>query len=101
MHAAGSSKIGIDHDVIAAVADGSWRELDSLDESERLALEYAERMTSTPPTVDRALVEALSAHFEPAQIVEIAAIVAWENYRSRLNVGLGVKAHGFYHGPDD
>lgn len=87
--------------MIAAVADGGWRDLDSLSEAERLALEYAERITSTPPTVDRALMEALSAHFEPAQITEMAAIIAWENYRSRVNVGLGVEGQGFYKGPDD
>ena len=53
-------------------------------------------MTSTPPTVERELVDRLSGHFQPAQIVEMAAIIAWENYRARINVGLGVEGHGFY-----
>ena len=29
-------------------------------------------------------------------IVEMAAICAWENYRARVNVALGVEGHGFY-----
>ena len=58
-------------------------------------------MTSTPPTVDQALVEALSSYFEPAQIAEMAATVAWENYRARFNTALGIEGHGFYDGPED
>jgi alkylhydroperoxidase family enzyme len=96
LHAAGSSADGIDDDIIHSVAEGTWRDLDSLAAPERLALEYAERMTSTPPTVERELVDRLSGHFQPAQIVEMAAIIAWENYRARINVGLGVDGHGFY-----
>jgi alkylhydroperoxidase family enzyme len=61
-----------------------------------LALDYAERLTATPPTVDRALVDQLSHHFDPGQIVEMSAIIAWENYRARFNSGLGVEGHGFY-----
>ena len=53
-------------------------------------------MTSTPPSADRELVERLAEHFETAQIVEMAAIIAWENYRARINTGLGVEGHGFY-----
>lgn len=78
------------------MAEGTWRDLESLSEPERLALEYAERSTSTPPKHDRAFVEKLSEHFEPAQIVEMAAIIAWENYRARFNTALGVESHGFY-----
>jgi alkylhydroperoxidase family enzyme len=38
----------------------------------------------------------LQEHFSPAEIVEMAAICAWENYRARLNCALGVTGHGFY-----
>ena len=61
-----------------------------------MALDYAERLTATPPTVEQALVEQLANHFDPGQIVEMAAIIAWENYRARFNSGLGVEGHGFY-----
>jgi alkylhydroperoxidase family enzyme len=76
--------------------DGSWRDRPEFADDERLALEYAERLTTTPATSDRVLVEQLSARFSPGQIVEMAAIIAWENYRARFNTGLGVEGHGFY-----
>ncbi|RIK40541.1 MAG: hypothetical protein DCC58_13715 [Chloroflexi bacterium] len=53
-------------------------------------------MTATPPTVDAALVERLTAWLRPAQVVELAAIIAWENYRARFNCALGVEGHTFY-----
>lgn len=96
INAAGSSADGISDAEISAMLDGTWRDNAAFSEPERAALEYAERMTETPPTVDEALVNRLREHFEPAAIVEIAAICAWENYRSRFNVALGVEGHGFY-----
>jgi hypothetical protein len=38
----------------------------------------------------------LTAAFDDPTIVQMAAIISWENYRARLNVGLGVKGHQFY-----
>lgn len=83
---------------IATVRNGGWRASVDLSERERLALELAERMTATPPAVENALFDSLSALFEPAEIVEMAAVCAFENYRARLNVALGVEGHGFYTG---
>ena len=34
-------------------------------------------------------------HFTEAQIVELTAAVALENFRSKFNVALGVEAQGF------
>lgn len=42
----------------------------------------------------------LSEHYDPGQIVEMAAIIAFENYRARFNCGLGVEGHKFYKGPE-
>lgn len=76
--------------------DGSWRDDTAFSDAQRVALEFAERATATPPTVDEALVNRLSEHFQPDVIVEMAAICAWENYRARFNVALGVEGHTFY-----
>lgn len=56
-------------------------------------------MTATPPTVDEAFIGTLMAHFDQPTIVEMAAIVAWENYRARLNTAIGVEGHSFYQPP--
>jgi alkylhydroperoxidase family enzyme len=35
------------------------------------------------------------SHFGEAQVVELAAAVALENFRSKFNVALGIEAQGF------
>lgn len=73
----------------------NWRDSDLFSELERLALEYAERMTITGQSVDEALFAALKQHYAEAQIVELTAAVAFENFRSKFNPPLGIEAQGF------
>ena len=72
-----------------------WRESTLFSEPERLALEYAERITYTDQKVDDALFARLKQHFTEAQLVELTAAVALENFRSKFNPTLGVEAQGF------
>jgi len=64
-------------------------------ESERAAIALSEAMSATPPEVDEALFARVRAHFSEAQIVELASVVAWEQYRARLNHTLGLAPDGF------
>lgn len=96
LHAVGGSEAGAGDEQIAAIKAGTWRDLTDLSESDRVALELAERMTTTPLDVDDAFFARLQAHFEPPQIVELVAICAWENFRARFNRALGIEGHGFY-----
>ena len=73
----------------------AWRESKLFSEAERLALEYAERITYTDQKVDDALVDQLKKHFTDAQIVELTAAIAMENFRSKFNPPLGIEAQGF------
>ena len=73
----------------------TWRDSRLFSEAERLALEYAERITWTDQKVDDALVEALKKHFSDGQIVEMTAAIAMENFRSKFNPPLGIEAQGF------
>jgi alkylhydroperoxidase family enzyme len=78
------------------VADlGSWRESSAFSELERVALEYAERITYTDQKSDDALFGRLRAHFSEQQIVELTAAIALENFRSKFNPTLGVESQGF------
>jgi len=72
-----------------------WRESPLFSPMERDALEYAERMTITGERVPDDLFARLRTHFTEAQIVELTAAVALENFRSKFNVPLGVEAQGF------
>jgi alkylhydroperoxidase family enzyme len=73
----------------------AWRDSTLFSEAERLALEYAERITYTDRKVDDALVEQLKRHYTEAQIVELTAAIAMENFRSKFNPALGIEAQGF------
>lgn len=72
-----------------------WRDSALFDEAERLALEYAERVTYTDQSVDDELFTRLKRHYTEPQIVELTAAVALENFRSKFNPTLGVEAQGF------
>lgn len=65
---------------------------------EKLVLEYAEAMTRTPVTVGDELFAALQQHLSAAQMVEITAVIAWENFRARFNHACGIEAQGFSEG---
>jgi alkylhydroperoxidase family enzyme len=73
----------------------AWRESALFSAMERGALEYAERITITGDKVSDELFARLRSHFTEAQIVELTAAVALENFRSKFNVPLGVEAQGF------
>ena len=78
-----------------AAAVAGWRASSLFDETERLALEYAERITYTDRKVDDAFFARLKARFTDAQIVALTAAVAFENFRSKFNPSLGIEAQGF------
>ena len=73
----------------------TWRDSTRFSEPERIALEYAERITYTDQKPDDALFVRLKRHFTEAQIVELTAAVALENFRSKFNPTLGVESQGF------
>lgn len=73
----------------------TWRDSDRFSAAERLALEYAERITHTDQSVDEAFFAKLRETFSEAEIVELTAAIAMENFRSKFNPPLGIEAQGF------
>ncbi len=71
-----------------------WRQSALFTPMERDALEYAEQMTITGEKVTDELWARLRGHFSEAQLVELTAAVALENFRSKFNVPLGVPSSG-------
>jgi alkylhydroperoxidase family enzyme len=67
-------------------------------ETEKLVLEYADAMTQTPVEVADALFAKLRVKFADAQLVELTATLAWENYRARFDHAFGVESEGFTQG---
>ncbi len=74
---------------------GDYRKSPLFSERERLALELAERMTYTRMRVTDRFFKRLRRHFSDEELVELAAVIALENFRSKFNTVFGVEAHGF------
>ncbi len=61
-------------------------------------LELAEAMTATPVEVPEPLFRALERELGHAGLVELAAAIAWENYRARFNHTFGAESEGYAEG---
>ena len=61
-----------------------------------MAFEFAEGLTHTPAAVSDEVYAEASRHFSEQQLVELAATVAMENYRARLNRAFLVESQGLY-----
>lgn len=83
------------------ISEEQLRELDRYQSSaafnplERLVLDLAVAMAQAPADVPPHLTDALRAHFDEGQLVELASAIAWENYRARFNRVFGVQPAGF------
>ncbi|MGH8596113.1 MAG: carboxymuconolactone decarboxylase family protein, partial [Gammaproteobacteria bacterium] len=73
----------------------NWRESDAFDPIERVALEYAEAITVTDRHVSDELISRLRQHFNDDAIVELTALIAFQNLSSKFNSALDVPAQGF------
>lgn len=65
---------------------------------EKIALRYTSAMTNTPTTVPNELFEDLLSEFTEAELVELTAAIAFENFRGRFNHAFGIDAQGFTEG---
>lgn len=68
----------------------AWESSPLFDETERLALAYADAMTFTDRDVDDALFAQLRTAFTEDELVELTATIAWENASSTFNRALRV-----------
>src|SRR5499425_3700604 len=78
-----------------AAALGDYKKSAVFSPREKLALELCERMTYTNKRVTDRFFDRLKRHFSEEELVELAAIIALENFRSKFNPVFAVAAHGF------
>lgn len=62
---------------------------------EKAVLSYATAVTRSERKVDAGIVSNLRLHFDAQAIVELAALIAYQNMSSKFNAALGIQAHGF------
>jgi alkylhydroperoxidase family enzyme len=74
---------------------GDYKKCALFSAREKLALELCERMTYTNKRVTDRFFNRLKKHFSDEELVELAAIIALENFRSKFNPVFAVEAQGF------
>ena len=88
------SELGIPDDKILALEEYATSAL--YDERERAALRYADAITLSDRDVDGALFERVRGLFGEDAMVELTAVIAWENSSSKFNRALRVPSQGLW-----
>lgn len=93
MNAAMALQRGSAQEKLTALPEFELNPLFSL--QEKIALKYAQHITQSQQTVDDLLFKELTQHFNEDAIVELTALIAFQNMSSKFNAALGAKAFGF------
>ncbi|UOF89638.1 hypothetical protein LSG31_17385 [Fodinisporobacter ferrooxydans] len=99
INAAVGSSIGIPSEKILALPQYKTSPL--FGEREKLVLEYADAITFSDQNVDDRLFQRLREEFSENEIVELTALIAWENFSSKFNRALRIPSQGFFHAECD
>ena len=75
-----------------------YRASDQFSQLEKLVLDFAVGISSTPVSVSDELFAKLREHLDDAQLVELANVIALENMRGRFNLAMGIGSAGFSEG---
>jgi AhpD family alkylhydroperoxidase len=77
-----------------ALAVAEWHASDLFNVRERLALEYAEVITQTGRQVSEDLIARLREHFDENALIELTALIAFQNLSSKFNAALDIPSQG-------
>jgi alkylhydroperoxidase family enzyme len=88
------SELGVSEEKILALDEYAASTL--YDEKERVALEYADAITLSDRDVSDELFSRLRRFFDDEALVELTAIIAWENSSSKFNRALRVPSQGLW-----
>jgi len=86
-------KRGVADDKVLALA--AWSTSALFNPQERAALAYAEAMTLPDRGVDDALMSELKQHLDDDAVIELTALIAFQNLSSKFNSALAVPPQGF------
>jgi AhpD family alkylhydroperoxidase len=86
-------KRGVAVEKVAALA--AWPGSNLFNAQERAALTYAEAVTLPDRGVDDAVMSRLKQYFDDDAIVELTALIAFQNMSSKFNSALAVPPQGF------
>ncbi len=89
-------KAGLSDEKLRAVPGN---DLTLLNDTERLVIELADALTNTPSDVSDEMYARLRNQFSEEQLMQLAAQIAFENYRARWNRLFIVESDNLYQGP--
>jgi len=73
----------------------NFRDCDLFSDQEKAALHYAEIITKSDVQVNTEDQERLRQHFNDDEIIELTAIISFQNMSSKFNAALDVPPQGF------
>jgi alkylhydroperoxidase family enzyme len=88
------SELGVSDEKILALDEYATSPL--YDERERTVLEYADAITLSDRDVGDELFERVRRFFDEDAVVELTAVIAWENFSSKFNRALRVPSQGLW-----
>jgi alkylhydroperoxidase family enzyme len=88
------SALGVPDEKILALPEYATSPL--YDDAERAALEYADAMTLSDREVGDELFARLRRFYDDDALVELTAVIAWENASSKFNRALRVPSQGLW-----
>ena len=88
------SELGVPEEKILALDEYSASPL--YEEKERVALEYADAITLSERDVSDELFLRVRRFFDDDALVELTAVIAWENSSSKFNRALRVPSQGLW-----
>lgn len=90
-------KRGIDREKLERL--GQFRDSSLFTAREKAALAYCEAMTLSDRQTDDHHFDELRRYFDDDAIIELTAVIAFQNMSSKFNAALGVEAQGFCRPP--
>ncbi len=73
----------------------NWRLSSIFSGQEKAALDYAEKMTDSTQKVDDLCFDELKKHFSERAIIDLTALIAFQNMSSKFNAALDIEPQGF------
>ncbi len=72
-----------------------WKQSELFSDLEKLVLEYTEVVTDSNQKISEALKHQIQSYFSEEEIVEITALIAFQNMSTKFNNAFGVAPQGF------
>lgn len=86
-------KRGVSSEKVHALAH--WRGSHLFDDFEKLVLEYSEAVTLSVGPIETLLHERMQDHFTQSVLVDLTALIAFQNMSTKFNNAFGIPVQGF------